>query len=57
MKQNLMYNNMNDTIRTSEDYMEAINKGRGIYRFTNLNNSITKKHFSDICSWIYLLIH
>ena len=39
MKQNLMYNNMNDTIKTSEDYIEAINKGNGIYRFTNLNNS------------------
>ena len=39
MEKNLILDNKNDTIRTSEDYVNALSKNRGIYRFTNLNNS------------------
>tara|TARA_Y100000590_G_scaffold467643_1_gene647234 strand:- start:913 stop:2076 length:1164 start_codon:yes stop_codon:yes gene_type:complete len=38
MEQNLIFNNENDTIRTADDYVDAMNNKRGIYRFTNLNN-------------------
>ena len=38
MKQNLILDNKNDTIRTGQDYLDAINNNQGIYRFTNLNN-------------------
>ena len=39
MKQNLILDNENDTIRTGQDYLDAINNNQGIYRFTNLNNN------------------
>ena len=39
MKQNLTQAEPEDVIITSEDYTNAINSGKGIYRYTNLNDT------------------
>ena len=39
MKQNLTESEPEDIIITSDDYTNAINSGKGIYRYTNLNDT------------------
>ena len=46
MKQNLMQSDLQEIIKSSEDYNKFINNSNeGIYRYTNLND--TSIHFSD----------
>ena len=45
MRLNLTQGELIDTIKTAQDYTNAVNNNKGIYRFTNLNNRDI--YFSD----------